>query len=362
MRGTIPMFDVAIIGAGPAGATLARLIGERFSVLLIEKRALADGEPGPFPTKCCGGLLAPDAQEMLGRLGLGLPQELLTDPQLFVIRVIDIPSGLERYYQRFYLNIDRERFDRWLVSLVSGRVDVRCSAEFKSFERGKEYATVRFTHEGRNCSEKAKLIIGADGASSRVRAGVSGAARAVRRYIAVQEWLPVKKTPPYFSIIFDPDITDFYAWTIPKKDMLLVGAALEPKRETSARFAALKEKLRAHGYRFGEPVRREGVPLVRPAAPGQTCTGEAGVGLIGEAAGWISPSSGEGLSYALKSALLAARALQDGLEGFHRDYFLKTRSLRRNIRLKNLKSCVLYNPLLRALVMRTGIRSIDVVR
>ena len=36
------MYDVAIIGAGPAGATLARLIGGRYKVLLIEKRQLPD--------------------------------------------------------------------------------------------------------------------------------------------------------------------------------------------------------------------------------------------------------------------------------------------------------------------------------
>ncbi len=34
------MFDVAIIGAGPAGATLARLIANQYKVLLVDKRAL----------------------------------------------------------------------------------------------------------------------------------------------------------------------------------------------------------------------------------------------------------------------------------------------------------------------------------
>ena len=67
------MFDLAIIGAGPAGATLARLIGKSYRVLLIDKRSFSD-EPGPFSaSKCCGGLLAPDAQRMLSELGLGLP-------------------------------------------------------------------------------------------------------------------------------------------------------------------------------------------------------------------------------------------------------------------------------------------------
>jgi flavin-dependent dehydrogenase len=32
------MYDVAILGAGPAGSTLARLIGDQYKVLIIEKR------------------------------------------------------------------------------------------------------------------------------------------------------------------------------------------------------------------------------------------------------------------------------------------------------------------------------------
>jgi flavin-dependent dehydrogenase len=74
------MYDVAIIGAGPAGATLARLIGDQYKVLLIEKRRLPDQSEGFSAIKCCGGLLAPDAQMMLSKLGLGLPKSVLEDP------------------------------------------------------------------------------------------------------------------------------------------------------------------------------------------------------------------------------------------------------------------------------------------
>ena len=42
MQGMPHMYDVAIIGAGPAGATLARLIGNQYKVLLIERRRLPD--------------------------------------------------------------------------------------------------------------------------------------------------------------------------------------------------------------------------------------------------------------------------------------------------------------------------------
>ncbi|MEL7657249.1 MAG: FAD-dependent monooxygenase, partial [Bacillota bacterium] len=62
------MYDVLIIGAGPAGSSLARLIGDKYKVLLIDKRDLANENPHNLARKCCGGLLAPDAQKMIAKL------------------------------------------------------------------------------------------------------------------------------------------------------------------------------------------------------------------------------------------------------------------------------------------------------
>ena len=71
------MFDITIIGAGPAGSTLARLIGDKYRVLLVDGRKLKAVSPGPGDTKSCGGLLAPDAQAILSEMGLGLPKTIL---------------------------------------------------------------------------------------------------------------------------------------------------------------------------------------------------------------------------------------------------------------------------------------------
>jgi len=73
------MYDIAIIGAGPAGATLARLISDRYRVLLVDKRQQPGAAANDFSGKCCGGLLAPDAQGMLSKMGLGLPKRVLVD-------------------------------------------------------------------------------------------------------------------------------------------------------------------------------------------------------------------------------------------------------------------------------------------
>ena len=128
------MYDIAIIGAGPSGATLARLIGNYYKVLLIDKRDLL-GRKTVTSEKCCGGLIAPDAQYMLGKLGLGIPKQVLVGPQLFDVRTIDIQNKIERYYQRHYINIDRGKLDSWLVSLIPSSVDIRCGFIFKSYEK-----------------------------------------------------------------------------------------------------------------------------------------------------------------------------------------------------------------------------------
>ncbi len=73
------MYDIVIVGAGPAGANLARLIGEKYKVLLLDKRDLENNNPERRMHKCCGGLLAPDAQKMIAKLGLGIPKDVLVD-------------------------------------------------------------------------------------------------------------------------------------------------------------------------------------------------------------------------------------------------------------------------------------------
>jgi len=90
------MYDIAIIGAGPAGATLAQIIGNNLKVLLVDKRRLNSPKEMDSLTKCCGGLLAPDAQKALAKLGLGLPRKVIVEPQLFVVRTIDLQKGFRK--------------------------------------------------------------------------------------------------------------------------------------------------------------------------------------------------------------------------------------------------------------------------
>ena len=104
-------FDITIVGGGPAGATLARLLAAKYNVLLVDKRALNRTHDDE---KCCGGLLAPDAQKVLARLGLGIPQQVLTGPQS-LIHIIPKRVKFLKYflYLWLYEHIFRTTFKSW---------------------------------------------------------------------------------------------------------------------------------------------------------------------------------------------------------------------------------------------------------
>jgi len=351
------MYDLAIVGAGPAGATLARLIGKNFKVLLLDRRMLCGEVEGGFQ-KCCGGLIAPDAQQMLATLGLGVPKEVLVGPQLFTVRTIDLQQNIEKYYQRHYINIDREKFDRWLVSLLPPSVDVRCGALFRKYQWENGVYRIHFRQSGKEYTEEARYLVGADGAFSHVRRQLKPDF-VQRTYISLQEWFAAPSMPPYYSAIFDAETSDFYSWTIPKEDALILGATILPHQNAAEKFASLKKRLEKHGFVFQKSLKRNGAFIVRPLSTRQVLLGQDNLALIGEAAGWISPTSAEGLSYAFRSAVALARSLQENPAQLLQAYARNSRSLFMNIRLKNLKAPFMYNPFLRKTAMKSGLLSME---
>lgn len=345
-------FDVAIIGLGPAGATLARLLPKNLRVIAFDKKS---NRPQGFQ-KPCGGLLSPDAQKALARFDLTLPKDTLVDPQIFSVRTIDLGAGAVRHYQRFYINLDRYKFDRFMMSLIPEHIAVRedcvvtkterCADGFVITYRSKDGAAQTFT---------AKNIVGADGAASVVRRAFNPDIK-IRSYLAIQQWFSEQHQNPFYSCIFDPETSDCCSWSISKDSSFIFGGAF-PKDRARERFETQKKKLEEeYGFKFGEPLRTEACLVLRPRGMRDFVLGGDGVFYIGEAAGFISPSSLEGISFAINSAEALAEAFT--AQNPHGRYRKLTRGLRFMLVGKVLKCPFMYNPLLRLLVMKSGLQTI----
>ena len=348
-------YDIAIVGLGPAGATLARLLSDRFNVIAIDKKSA--GISSSF-SKCCGGLLSDDAQKSLARQNLALPKEILVNPQIFSVRTIDPNIEEERYYQRFYLNMNRHAFDMWLISLIPERVKIlensHCS-EVRKIPTGGFELIVRSGAELQTISTK--IVIGADGAGSIVRQKLGGTTAI--EYVAIQEWYHVPNQQPFYVSLFDQKITDSYCWALSKDDHLIVGAAVPPDHALE-RFEQFKDHMIQRGFKLENKVKREGCKVLLADSFGDQDLGREGSYFIGEAAGFISPSSLEGISYAMDSAVVLAKVLNESTQEITKRYKKTSFALRMKIHSRIVKRFFIYQPLLRKWIMKSGIQSIKV--
>ncbi|MCL2847743.1 MAG: FAD-binding protein [Firmicutes bacterium] len=347
------IYDIAIIGLGPSGATLARLLSSKLKVVAIDK---GNGTPQGF-IKPCGGLLAPDAQKILAQLNLTLPKNILVDPQLFSVRTIDTRLKIIRHYQRFYINLDRLKFDNWLRSLISPSVDIFNESLCESIEKIESGFKLTIISNNQKSIIFAKQIVGADGANSIVRRTFFPKHK-IKKYLAIQEWFTDTHAVPFYSCIFDTETTDTYAWGLSKENHFVFGGAFEIKNARKD-FELLKEKMITLGFELNNPTKTEACLLLKPMGLKNFCCGEDGVFLVGESAGFISPSSFEGISYALESASLLANVFNSSTKKPLKAYKKSTRKLRKKLIIKSLKSRIIYSAFLRKVILKSGIRNIS---
>lgn len=361
----IPIYDVAIIGMGPAGSMCARTLDtDKLHAIAFDRKPLDPLVEDAFH-KNCGGLLAPDAQKALAELDLNVPKDVLVDPQIFSVATLDCATSIKRSYQRMYLNVDRQKFDCWLMSEASEGVELHAASVVTHIERttlpdGAQGFALEYRRNDETETTKifTRFVIGADGAYSTVRKLVYPHAK-IRTYLSIQQWFAETHPLPFYACIFDPEITDCYSWGVSKDGYFIFGGAY-PLKNARELLETQKEKLEKWGYRFGEVKKTLSCQVLRPQKWRDFYTGKNGALLVGEAAGFISASSLEGISSALKSGVLAAQAINEGdqSEAVNRRYHTATFRLRLKLLLKVFKCPFMYWPPLRAIIMKSGLNAL----
>jgi len=302
-----PDFDVAVVGAGPAGLSAARAAAAAGARTIVIDRA-----EHPRYKTCGGGLIGTS-------LGLSAPR--IEVPARDAISAITFTDDGNRGFTRestggpLITMVRRDDFDHaWLRAAAAAGAEILQNAQVRAIDEGSEGATVSLA-DGRALT--ARVVIGADGS-----AGITS------RYVGVtfeQQDLGLEvelaATPADRAAYRGRVHLDWgtepgsYGWVFPKDDELTVGVIMSKGKGAETK-DYLTKFLAGLGLN-GREVRRDSGHLTRCRTPDAPLT-RGRVLVAGDAAGLLEPWTREGISYALRSGAwageVAAKAVQQGME------------------------------------------------
>lgn len=154
------------------------------------------------------------------------------------------------------------------------------------------------------------MIIGADGANSRVAKAID--AGDYNFAIAFQERIkiPEEKMKYYEELaemyVGDDVSPDFYAWVFPKYDHVGVGTGTVINRPAIKQYQKAIRERAAKKLEGGKIIKIEAHPIPEHPRPRRVV---GRVALVGDAAGYVTKCSGEGIYFAAKSGRMAAQAI-----------------------------------------------------
>lgn len=303
---------VAVVGGGPAGSSAAETLAKAGIETYLIERKLDNVKP-------CGGAIP-----LCMVAEFDLPETII-DRKVRKMKMIS-PSNVEvsigsTLKDDEYIGMcRREVLDGFMrdravslgAKLINGTMH---KLELPTSANG-AYTLHYADHsdgslEGKAATLEVDLVVGADGANSRVAKAID--AGDYNYAIAFQERisLPDDKMAYYEDLaemyVGDDVSTDFYAWVFPKYNHVAVGTGtMAPNKADIKKLQAGIRARAAAKLRGGKIIRVEAHPIPEHPRPRRVV---GRVALVGDAAGTVTKSSGEGIYFAAKSARMCAETI-----------------------------------------------------
>ena len=303
---------VAVIGGGPAGACAAEVFANAPNTkTTLFERKMDNCKP-------CGGAIPLCMVDEFQ-----LPPEIV-DRRVRKMKMIS-PSGREvdvgrTLKENEYIGMTRrEVLDKYLrdravekgARPVNGLVQ---TIELPTPERDTyivKYSEYEGKSKGVPSEQEFDIVIGADGANSRTAKAID--AGEYNYAIAFQERIkiPDEKMAYYEDLaemyVGDDVSPDFYAWVFPKYDHVGVGTGTVVNRPAISQYqAAIRERCADKLGDNPKVMKVEAHPIPEHPRP-RRVVGRAA--LVGDAAGYVTKCSGEGIYFAAKSGRMAAEEI-----------------------------------------------------